>query len=115
MNGFSANLSSGEHYDFDSVDSGKFRIGYRLTTRVSNLSKLYTGLAYQYEFNGSTSARYRDFTTTSAEIKGSSGMLELGWQLQAQKNSAWLVDFNATGWIGIQKGLTASAKIKKSF
>ena len=115
VNGFSANLSSGEHYDFDSVDSGKFRLGYKLTSRVSNLSKIYMGLAYQYEFNGSTSAHYKNFTTTEAEVKGSSGMLELGWQLHNQKDSAWFVDFNCTGWIGIQKGVTASAKIKKSF
>lgn len=115
VNGFGAKLSSGEHYDFDSVDSGQFRIGYRLTTRVSNLSKLYTGLAYQYEFNGSTSANYRGYKTVEAEMKGSSGMLELGWQLHANKDTAWLVDFNCTGWIGLQKGVTASAKIKKSF
>ena len=115
LNGFSANLSSGENYDFDSVDSGKFRIGYRLTTRVSNLSKIYTGLAYQYEFNGSTSAKYKNFTTTEAEIKGSSGMLELGWQMHNQKESAWLVDFNVTGWAGVQKGVIGSVKVKKSF
>ena len=115
LNGFSADLSSGEHYDFDSVDSGKFKIGYRMTTRVSNLSKIYTGLAYQYEFNGSTSANYKGYTTTEAKVKGSSGMLELGWQMHKNKESAWLVDFNVTGWAGVQKGVTASAKVKKSF
>ena len=115
LNGFGADLSSGEHYDFDSVDSGKFRIGYRLTTRVSNISKLYTGLAYQYEFNGSTSAQYKDFTTAEAKVRGSSGMLELRWQLHKNKDSAWLVDFNVTGWAGVQKGVTAAAKVKKSF
>ena len=115
VNSFGATLSTGEHYDFDSVDSGKFKIGYRLTTRVSNLSKLYTGLAYQYEFNGSASANYKGYKTVEAEVKGSSGMLELGWQLHANKESAWLVDFNVTGWIGVQKGVTASAQVKKSF
>lgn len=115
VNSFGANLSTGEHYDFDAVDSGKFKIGYKLTTRVSNVSKIYTGLAYQYEFNGSTSGHYRNFTTKSSGVKGSSGMFELGWQLQPNKKSAWVVDVNCTGWIGIQKGITASAKIKKSF
>ena len=115
LNSFSAKLSSGEDYKFDSVDSGKFRIGYRLTTRVSNLSKLYTGLAYQYEFNGSTNAKYKNYSTTEAEVKGSSGMLELGWQLHNQKESAWLVDFNVTGWVGVQKGVTGGFKVKKSF
>ena len=115
INGISANLSSGENYDFDSSDSGKFRIGYRLTTRVSGLSKLYTGLAFQYEFNGGTNAKYKNYSTAESEVKGASGMLELGWQLHANKKSAWVVDFNVTGWAGLQKGLLGSAKIKKSF
>lgn len=115
INGITADLSSGERYDFDAVDSGKFRLGYRLTTRVSGLSKLYTGLAYQYEFNGGTSAKYKDYTTAESDVKGSSAMIELGWQLQANKKSAWVVDFNVTGWTGIQQGITATAKIKKSF
>lgn len=115
INGISANLSSGETYDFDSSDSGKFRIGYRLTTRVSGFSKLYTGLAFQYEFNGGTSAKYKNYSTAESEVKGASGMLELGWQLHANKKSAWVVDFNVTGWTGLQKGLIGSAKIKKSF
>ena len=115
INGITADLTSGERYNFDAVDSGKFRLGYRLTTRVSGLSKIYTGLAYQYEFNGGTSAKYKDYTTTESDVKGSSAMIELGWQLQANKKSAWVVDLNVTGWAGIQKGLTAGAKIKKSF
>lgn len=49
QNGMSADLSSGEHYNFSSANSGRFRIGYRLTTKVSKISKIYTGLAYQYE------------------------------------------------------------------
>ena len=115
INGISADLTTGERYNFDAVDSGKFRIGYKLTTRVSGLSKIYTGLAYQYEFNGGTSANYKNYTTAETDVKGSSAMIELGWQMQANKKSAWVVDFNVTGWTGIQQGVTASAKIKKSF
>jgi len=115
INGMDTTLSTGEHYDFDSVDSGKFRLGYRLTTRVSKISKLYTGMAYQYEFNGSTNAKYRTYSTPESEVKGSSAMLELGWQIKADGRSNWIVDINATGWAGVQKGLNFTAKIKKDF
>ena len=115
INGITADLNTGEKYDFDANDSGTFRLGYRLTTRVSGLSKLYTGLAYQYEFSNGTSAKYKDFKTAESKVKGSSAMIELGWQLQANKKSAWVVDFNVTGWAGMQQGVTATAKIKKSF
>ena len=115
INGISATLTTGEHYDFNAVDSGTFRLGYKLTSRVSSLSKIYMGLAYQYEFNGDTSAKYKNYTTAESKVRGSSAMLELGWQMQANKKSAWCVDFNVTGWTGIQRGITGSAKIKKSF
>lgn len=115
INSMDTTLSTGEHYNFDSVDSGKFQIGYRLTTRVSKISKLYTGLAYQYEFNGSTSGKYKYYTTPEAEVKGSSGMLEFGWQIKAVGNSNWIVDINATGWAGVQKGINITAKVKKDF
>lgn len=115
INSIDADLSTGEHYSFDAVDSGKFRLGYRLTTRVSKISRLYTGLAYQYEFNGSTSGNYRSYTTPEADVKGSSGMLELGWQIKPNKNNYWMVDLNCTGWAGVQKGVTVTAKLKKSF
>ena len=114
QNSMDTHLSTGEHYDFDSVDNGKFRLGYRLTSRVSPISQLYTGLAYQYEFTGKTSSTYRGYSTPSEEIKGSSGMLELGWQIKANRKIPWVLDINATGWIGQQKGFTATAKMKKA-
>ena len=115
INSMDTDLSTGEHYNFDSVDSGKFQLGYRLTTRVSKISKLYTGIAYQYEFNGKTSGKYRTFTTPEAEVKGSSAMIELGWQIKADGRSNWIVDINTTGWMGLQKGLNFTAKVKKDF
>lgn len=115
VNSMDTNLSTGEHYNFDAVDSGKFRLGYRLTTRVSKISRLYTGLAYQYEFNGSTSGNYRSYVTPEANLKGSSGMLELGWQIKPSSKNHWMVDMNCTGWAGLQKGITVTAKMKKSF
>ena len=58
VNGMNTKISTGERYSFDSVDNGTFMLGYRLTTRTSPISRLYTGLAFQYEFNGSTSATW---------------------------------------------------------
>ena len=112
-----ADLSSGEHYNFSSADSGRFRIGYRMTTRTSKISRIYTGLAYQYEHASGITAKYlaKDLSTASAGNSGSSGMLELGWQIKPLKNNPWMVDINATGWIGHQRGVTAFAKVQKAF
>ena len=107
----------GDEYDISSANSGRFRIGYRMTTRTSKISRIYTGLAYQYEHASGITANYlaKDLSTASAGDNGSSGMLELGWQIKPLQNNPWMVDINATGWIGHQRGVTAFAKVQKSF
>ena len=115
QNGTNADLSSGEHYVFDSVDSGRFRTGFRLVRQPNKRNRFYSGLAYQYEFNGDSSGVYNGHRTSEASIKGSSGMLELGWQIKPTKGSPIMLDLGAVGWIGYQKGITCHAKFKKAF
>ena len=110
-----ADLSSGEHYNFSSTNAGRARIGYRLTTRTSRISQVYTGLAYQFEYNNGVTATYKGYSSSSDSHSGSSGMLELGWLIKPNKNVPWVVDINTTGWIGNQRGVKAYAKIQKSF
>ena len=108
-------MSSGEHYDFSSANAGKLRIGYRLTTRTSKISQIYTGLAYQYEHLSGVNATYKGYNTADSGHNGSSGMLELGWIIKPLKENPWTVNINATGWIGNQRGVKAFAKVQKSF
>ena len=110
-----ANLSSGEHYRFSSANAGRFRLGYRLTTKTSKISQIYTGIAYQYEKSTGITATYKTYSTSGNGDDGSSGMLELGWIIKPLKALPWAVDINTTGWIGHQRGITAMAKIQKSF
>ena len=113
-----ANLyPSGDRYRISSADGGRFKLGYRLTTRTSKISRIYTGLAYQYEYaNGITSTYLsKNISTSGGNEKGSSGMLELGWLIKPLKNNPWAVDINTTGWIGHQRGVTAMAKVVKAF
>ena len=113
--GMTADLSSGEHYDFSSADSGRFRVGYRLSTRTSKISQIYTGLAYQFENSSGITAQYKGYETHSAGESGSSGMLEIGWLVKPFTKSPWAIDINSTGWVGHQRGVTAMAKILKAF
>ncbi|MBR2518861.1 MAG: autotransporter outer membrane beta-barrel domain-containing protein [Selenomonadaceae bacterium] len=118
--GSRATLSTGEPYNFSSISSSRFRLGYRLTTRTSKISRIYTGLAYQYENTSDSETRAFDgdgnyWSLPSAGSKGSSGMIEIGWLIKPKQNNPWFVDVNATAWFGHQKGVTAMAKIKKSF
>ena len=108
-------ISTGETYNFSSADSGRLRIGTRLTRRVRKYSRFYSGIAYQYEMNGEAGATYKDYQTPKITMKGSSGMLELGWQVKPVERSVFIIDVGAVGWIGHQKGVTFQAKLKRDF
>ena len=118
--GSDTTLSTGDPYKFSSINSSRFRLGYRLTTRTSKISRIYTGLAYQYEHTSDADTRAIDaegiaWNLPSKGSKGSSGMFEFGWMIKPRKDNPWLLDINTTAWFGHQKGATAMAKIKKSF
>lgn len=102
--------------NFSSVQNHTLRLGYRLTTRTSKISRIYTGLAYQYDRGSdSTVVDHKGFSDTADGVRGSSGMFELGWQIKPNKNNAWLLDVNATGWLGHHQGFNVLAKMQKSF
>ena len=86
-----------------------------MTTRTSALSKIYTGLAFQYEGNSSSTATGDDWSSTASGSKGASGMLEIGWQFKPSKKVPFMIDAWATGWIGHESGVTAMAKLKRAF
>lgn len=96
------NLSTGEDYHFNGATSARTRLGYRLTTRTSKISRIYSGLAFQYEH-------------ASSGNHGASGMLELGWLIKPNKTNSWMLDLNATGFVGHQKGVSATLKLQKEF
>ncbi|MBQ9479353.1 MAG: autotransporter outer membrane beta-barrel domain-containing protein, partial [Selenomonadaceae bacterium] len=110
-----ADLSSGEHYVFDSVNDGTFIAGIRFINQPNRVNKFYSGFAYQYEHSSGSSATYDGQSTREVDSNGGSGMFELGWELKPHDAIPWVIDLGAIGWIGQQKGLTFHAKVKKSF
>ena len=92
---------------FDSVNSHRLRVGARLIHALNEKNKIYGGLGYQYEFSGDARATYRGDGTPSPGVKGSSGLIELGWQVTPGKGPM-AIDFGVTGWVGKQRGVTAN-------
>ena len=115
QNGTDVTLSTGEQYNFSSSNNHRIKLGYRLTTRTSHISRIYTGLAYQYEKSSDSVATYAGYSTPATSNKGSSGMIEIGWLIKPNKKIPLMVDINVTDWFGHEQGLTATAKIKKAF
>ncbi len=92
-----------EQGSFDAVNSHRIRIGARFTHKVNEKNSFYGGLAYQYEFKGDARAHFSGNAAPSPSVKGSSGMLELGWQVKPGDGPLTL-DLGFTGWAGRQRG-----------
>ncbi len=103
-----------ETMDFSSVNSHRLRVGARITHKLNENNKIYGGLAYQYEFKGNARATYNGGSTPSPTVKGSSGLLELGWQVKPGKGPM-SIDLGVTGWVGKQRGVTANVQANWTF
>ena len=106
---------AGEEYDFDAVDSTRVRVGARVSKAYSERGTGYAGLAYEYEFDGEAKATVLGFSTPSPSIKGSSGLLELGYILQAKGANDPAIDINLQGWGGKKQGFTGNVNFVWKF
>ena len=104
-----------ETANFDAVNSHRIRLGARITHALNAKNNIYGGLAWQYEFNGDARATYSvSGEAPSPSVKGSSGMLELGWEVKPGK-SPMTIDLGVTGWVGKQRGITANVQANWTF
>ncbi len=103
-----------EVFNFNSVDSHRLRIGARYYHATNARSKIYAGLAYQYEFNGEAKATHDGLCTPAPSLKGSSCMAEIGWQVKPDKTNM-TADVGLTGWTGKQTGITGRLKLSWAF
>ena len=114
QNGMTATLSSGEVYDFGSVNSHRIRLGVQYAHAVSDANEFYAGLAYEYEFNGEATATFQGYSTPSPSLKGSSGMLELGYRF-TPTDGPLSYDLHFTGWQGVRRGFSGGAQVTWAF
>jgi hypothetical protein len=104
-----------ETAEFDAVNSHRIRLGARIIHALNEKNNIYGGLAWQYEFNGDARATYSvSGEAPSPSVKGSSGMLELGWQVKPGKGPM-TIDLGVTGWVGKQRGVTANLQATWTF
>lgn len=115
QNDFNAEITTGEAYHFDDITSSRLVVGTRLTHAVNPWNNVYVGVGYQYEFDGDAMATYDGDSTLKPSLHGSSGMMELGWQVKPSKKSPFTVDLAVTGWTGKQEGVEFRLGTKWNF
>ncbi len=98
---------------FDGVDSTRLRLGARNIHSINEHNFLYAGLAWQYEFGGNAKATIGDNNAPAPSLRGNSGMAELGYKIETDKNLSF--DFNVNGWFGKKKGVAGGVSLQWCF
>ena len=100
----------GETYAFDSVNSVRTRLGYKVSKHMSNHNTWYLGVAYEREFSGEAHAAVKGLSTLAPSLGGSSGLVEAGYTYGSNKD-AFSATLNVEGWFGQKRGATIGGSI----
>ena len=100
----------GETYVFDSVNSVRTRLGYKVSKHMSNHNTWYLGVAYEREFSGEARATVKGLSTLAPSLGGSSGLVEAGFTYGSNRD-AFSATLNVEGWFGQKRGATLGGSI----
>jgi outer membrane autotransporter protein len=106
---------TGEQLDFDDIESKRLRLGGRFTHAFDTTKSLYAGLAYEYEFDGKAKAKTYGYQIDDPELKGSTGIGELGVQFKPKANSPLSIDLGIQGYVGQREGVTGGVQANWAF
>ena len=108
--GTSAELNTGETYDFDAVASHRMRVGFTFLHREDTSKEIYAGLAYEYEFDGEGAASVQGLAADSPALRGGSTMVELGYRfIPPDSRLSWHI--HMAGWQGTRRGMTGNIQV----
>ena len=110
QDGTSAELNTGETYDFDAVASHRMRVGFTFLHREDASKEIYAGLAYEYEFDGEGAASVQGLATDSPALRGGSTMVELGYRF-IPPDSRLSYHIHMAGWQGTRRGMTGNIQV----
>lgn len=120
QNGDNADLRDSSLVDFGSINfeamnSFRTRLGFRYDYQEREDSIFYAGLAWDYEFKGDACSSYQGHSILAPSLKGSTGMLELGWKRPHTEENRLAVDVTLMGFAGKQRGVVANCMLDWAF
>jgi hypothetical protein len=98
---------------FEDVDSHRFRAGARISHGLTDTVKPYFGAAYEVEADGKARASSHGLAFDVPELKGATGLGELGVTVAA--GEAVKVDVGLQGYIGGRRGVSGSVVFNCEF
>lgn len=105
---------AGDKFEFNSMDSHRLRVGARINNVNKNINR-YLGLAYEYEFSNNARASSYGLDIAAPNVKGSTGVLELGVNFKPDTDSKFSMDFGVNGYIGKRQGISGNMKLNWGF
>ena len=103
----------GDEFHFDSVDSERLRLGFRINEVQNNKLNMYYGVAWEYEFNGDASNTVVGYDLATPSLGGSTVIGEVGAHYKASEK--WSFDLNGRAYVGQREGFSGSVQANYSF
>ena len=105
----------GDKFDFDAVTSQRLRTGARYNFALNESASFYSGAAYEYELDGKANASVYGYAIDAPELKGGSGVLEIGTSVRPSKTMPLTLNVGLQGYVGQREGVAGQASLKYAF
>ena len=103
----------GSDFHFDSVDSERLRLGFRINEVQTNKLSMYYGAAWEYEFGGDADNTTVGYDLSTPSLGGSTVIGEIGMHYLASEK--WSLDLNVRGYSGERDGFSGSVQANYNF
>ena len=109
-----------ENIRYDAMDSLRNRLGARLHHEFTDQVSAYLGAAWEYEFDGAADGSVRVAgeslsLSDSPDMRGSTGVGELGLAAQPAASVPLYIDLSVYGLVGTQEGVGGAVQFKYTF
>ena len=105
----------GDDVSFDAANSIRTRLGGRVNYAAKKNLTPYAGLFLDYEFGGKAKASVNGTAIDSPELKGATGVGELGVGVIPSENLPLTLDIGLQGYAGTRQGFSASLQARFMF
>ena len=103
----------GDDFHFDSVDSERLRLGFRINEVQTNKLAMYYGAAWEYEFGGDANNTVVGYDLSTPSLGGSTVIGEIGAHYKA--SDKWSFDLNGRAYVGQREGFSGSVQANYAF
>ncbi len=107
--------TAGDTYKFDAMNSHRVRAGVRFDYLADAPYTPYIGVEWEHEFNGKAKGSVQHINLESADLGGSSGVVNLGVEFKPEANTPLTVDAGFVGYFGQHKGIAGQIRMKYAF